>query len=147
MVLWSCVTVLECGPLLQVQLDITAHHDTSQQAAASAAAALATVQLFNGPAQLQTPGSQAEAPTVSAEAVTAQHTEQQQPASRGERGHPANEAPEQVPQKGEPSPWLLLKQKGIVGALRVAARALSQHGLRRAPAFQQPPHHAVGASY
>ncbi|GAB4822542.1 hypothetical protein N2152v2_009588 [Parachlorella kessleri] len=60
-----------------VQLDITAHHETVQQAAASAAAALAT--------------------------------------------------------------------KGIVGAVRVAARALSRHGLRRAPAFQQPPHHAVGA--
>lgn len=37
----------------------------------------------------------------------------------------------------EPSPWLLLKQKGVVGAVRVAARALAQHGLRREPAFQR----------
>jgi hypothetical protein len=49
------------------------------------------------------------------------------------------EAAAAVPAVNEPSPWLRMQQKGIVGAVRVAARALSQHGLRRDAAFQRTP--------
>ena len=41
----------------------------------------------------------------------------------------------------EPDALLLLKQRGVVGSLWVATRALAQHGLRRAVADQQRPHH------
>ena len=36
-------------------------------------------------------------------------------------------------------PLVLLRQKGVVGSLRVATRALAQHGLRRAAQFQHTP--------
>lgn len=36
-------------------------------------------------------------------------------------------------------PMVLLRQKGVVGSLRVATRALAQHGLRRAAQFQHTP--------
>ena len=36
-------------------------------------------------------------------------------------------------------PLALLRQKGVVGSLRVATRALAQHGLRRAAQFQRAP--------
>lgn len=38
-----------------------------------------------------------------------------------------------------PDAIALLRQKGVVGSLRVATRALAQHGLRRAAPFQHPP--------
>ncbi|PRW60670.1 LOV domain-containing [Chlorella sorokiniana] len=47
----------------------------------------------------------------------------------------ANGAAE-VPQA---DPMVLLRQKGVVGSLRVATRALAQHGLRRASQFQHTP--------
>ena len=34
---------------------------------------------------------------------------------------------------------VLLRQKGVVGSLRVATRALAQHGLRRERQFQHTP--------
>lgn len=39
----------------------------------------------------------------------------------------------------EADPMVLLRQKGVVGSLRVATRALAQHGLRRAAQFQRTP--------
>jgi len=39
----------------------------------------------------------------------------------------------------EATPVQLLQQKGIIGAVRVAARSLSTHGLRRAATDQHPP--------
>jgi hypothetical protein len=36
-------------------------------------------------------------------------------------------------------PLVLLRQKGVVGSLRVATRALAQHGLRRAAEYQHAP--------
>ncbi|KAL4426061.1 hypothetical protein ABPG77_007857 [Micractinium sp. CCAP 211/92] len=38
-----------------------------------------------------------------------------------------------------PDAIALLRQKGVVGSLRVATRALAQHGLRRAAPYQHPP--------
>jgi hypothetical protein len=40
-------------------------------------------------------------------------------------------------------PLLLLRQKGVVGSLRVATRALAVHGLRRERQFQRPPSRAA----
>ena len=42
----------------------------------------------------------------------------------------------------EADPLALLRQKGVVGSLRVATRALAQHGLRRAAEFQRTPSRA-----
>lgn len=42
----------------------------------------------------------------------------------------------------EADPLALLRQKGVVGSLRIATRALSQHGLRRAAEFQRAPSRA-----
>ena len=39
----------------------------------------------------------------------------------------------------QPDPIALLRQKGVVGSLRVATRALAQHGLRRSAEYQHKP--------
>jgi hypothetical protein len=49
------------------------------------------------------------------------------------------EAAEGAPPAPAADPLVLLRQKGVVGSLRVATRALAQHGLRRARCFQHAP--------
>jgi hypothetical protein len=125
-----------------VQLDVTAHHGTAQQPAALTAAT-AALSLADGPAHQAAARGLAGSATES-QGKESEQQQQQQSAGLAEGTQGAAAAAQApVPAVNEPSPWLLLQQKGIVGAVRVAARALSLHGLRREPAFQQPPHHAI----
>ena len=41
-----------------------------------------------------------------------------------------------IPVMKEPTYWEVLKQKGVVGAVRVATRGMAKHGLRRSTEFQ-----------
>ena len=58
-----------------------------------------------------------------------------------EAAHAASASGE-VPAAPMADPILLLRQKGVVGSLRVATRALAQHGLRRSSEFQHAPSRA-----
>ena len=138
---WNCLHVAPVRDadgrvqfLAGVQLDLTAGQggaaaDGPVTAVRAVAEESKTVALEGSRGQQQQQA--AEGRSGGAEQAAAAAVEERRPGEGAGAAPPLRAA--------EPSPWLLLQQKGVVGAVRVATRALAAHGLRRDPSFQRTP--------